>query len=149
MQWLYKRFDGTSWVKPSKVLSRADRELLYAHVSEHSLSVLRRMIFLKDIGATMGSSWFLCALFLFVKFFLSKTCLSLQESELLSIAIGLTILSLGLLGLGRVKSEQQKLFMFELYEEVKKKLISKDSANQSHGPSSKKVEGPPSLAIED
>lgn len=97
----------------------------------------------------MGSSWFLCALFLFVKFFLSKTCLSLQESELLSIAIGLTILSLGLLGLGRVKSEQQKLFMFELYEEVKKKLISKDSANQSHGPSSKKVEGPPSLAIED
>lgn len=150
VKWLYKRFEGKFWVEPSIVLDRAKRELLYVHVSEQSLSDLRRMIFLKHIGAAMGSSWFLCAVLLFVKFLVSKTGveLSLQKSELLSIAIGLTILSLGLLGLGRVKSEQQKLFMSHLYEEVKK-AISTDSANQSHGSSSKKVEDPPPLAIED
>jgi hypothetical protein len=137
VQWLYKRYKGKCWRKPNREIKRADREWLYVYASEESLSELHRMIFLKHIGGTMGSSWLLCALLLFVRFFVLKVELCLSKSELLSITIGLiglTVLSLGLLALGRVKSEQQKLFMSELYDEVKevRKVTSKDSVNHSH-----------------
>jgi hypothetical protein len=111
VRWLYHRFVRCKWKSIEPDSFKEAQEKFTEIVNEHDYAQWNRIVSLKHIGSTLGSSWLVAGVLLVIAAFTTRS-----EISSTVLAAGCLILGIILLGLSWVKGAQQTQFVMAVYD---------------------------------